>query len=237
MLRRSFLGHSLIAGAGFGLLGVTPRAWAQAGRPGAPATNPLAVPDNAIPVGKLSYTVMREGSDIGTHVMNVARSGDSVTVDSETNIAVKVMMITAYRFEQTAREVWRAGRLVELSATTNDDGTKNKLEAAARDNNLVLNVDGKTATIPATVLPASLWNPKLVQQSKLFDTADGRQLNVSVKFIGEESVTARKTKIAARHYSITGDVRRELWYDANWTPVQAHLLRPKDTTVVAFVLN
>src|SRR5262249_32397918 len=141
---------------------------------------PVSVPDSAIPVGKLTYAVQREGSNIGRHVMDISREGDRVTVVSQTSIAVRIMLITAYRFEQSSREVWRAGRLVEFSATTNDDGTKNQIEAVARDNSLVMNIDGKTATIPANVMPASLWNPRLVNQSKLFDTADGRQLNVSV---------------------------------------------------------
>jgi hypothetical protein len=230
MLRRAFLGTALAATAGMTYLRDIAPTWSQGAVP--------PVPDNTIPTGKLAYIVEREGSNIGKHVMDVARDGDRVIVTSETTIAVRVMRITAYRVEQTAREVWRGGRLIEFSATTNDDGTKSQVAAVARDNGLAVTVDGKTATMPATVMPsASLWNPRLVQQSRLFDTADGRPLTVSVQFAGEESLRVRGSSVAARRFSFTGDIKRELWYDSKWTPVQAYLLRPKDTTVVKFVLT
>jgi hypothetical protein len=231
MHRRSFLATSLAASAG---LGIAAPVWSQTPAPGRAPTPP----DTAVPPGKLNYGIERDGSDIGKHVMDVVRDGDRTIVTSQTNIAVRVVLITAYRFEQTAREVWRGGRLVEFTSTTNDDGTRTQVQAAAKDNALTVIADGKTATLPPTVMPAaSLWNPRLVQQSRLFDTADGRSLNVSVQFLGEETLKIKGANVAAKRFSFKGDVQRELWYDQNWTPVQAYLIRPKDTSVVKFILT
>ena len=231
------MGSAIVAFAGVGLLRNALPAWPQGVRPPAGRESGISVPESAIPFGNLTYGVERDGSKIGRHVMEISGTNDVVTVLSETNIAVRILLITAYRFEQRAREVWRGGRLIEFSATTNDDGSRNQVDARARDDALVLTVGGRTATMPATVMPASLWNPHLIKQSKLFDTADGRPLNINVQFAGEESLTVRGSNVTARRFSFTGDVTREIWYYPTWTPVQAHLLRSKDKSIVKFVLT
>lgn len=226
MLRRSFLSRSL-AVSGLGTLGYRPL-WAQGG---------VAIPEAAGPTGKLTFLATRGGSDIGNHVIEVTRSADQVTVNTTTNIAVRMLMITAYRFIQSSHEVWRAGRLVEFKATTDDDGTKNQIEARAAGSGLDIVVDGKKSSLPGNVIPASLWNPRLVQQSRLFDTADGRPLNVNVKLAGTETLQVRGARTPTQKFAITGDMQRDIWYDAAWVPVQASFLATKDKSVIRFALT
>ncbi len=228
MLRRTFVLQSFAASAGLGLAAGTWPAWAQA-----PA---VALPDAAVAPGKLAFAAKRNGSDIGRYVAEIARNGDQTIVTSETSIAVKVLVITAYRFEQRTREVWRGTNLLEFSATTNDDGTKNQIEGKSDGRTLQLTVDGRPVTLQPPLVPASLWNPRLVQQSKLFDTADGRPLNINVKLVAEEPLTIRGSAVKARRYAFTGDMVRDIWYDANWTPVQASFLANKDKSEIRLTL-
>ncbi len=230
MLRRSFVTSTLAGTAGLGVM-------LRAPFPTLAQTPAITVPDSAGPVGKLTFMATRGTSEIGNHAIEITRSGDVVTVTNETNIAVRILMITAYRFTQRAREVWRGNRLVEFAATTDDDGVKNQIEGKADDRALLIIVDGKPASLPPTIMPASLWNPRLVQQSKLFDTADGRQLSINVKLVGEETVQLHGKATKARRFAFTGDMQRDIWYDQSWTPIQASFLAPKDKSVIKFALT
>jgi len=71
----------------------------------------------------LSFEVWRDGESIGTHALRFTRDGDRLFVDIEVALAVKVLFVTAYRYEQQRREVWKDGRLVAFRSKTHDDGT------------------------------------------------------------------------------------------------------------------
>lgn len=101
---------------------------------------------------KLEFTVVRNGSEIGTHTVSVVSSGPETRVDVATNIAVKVAFVTVYRFVHEAKELWNGDRLVALNSITNDDGTKPKLVVQANGGNLSVNGDGKQATADAAIM-------------------------------------------------------------------------------------
>ena len=57
----------------------------------------------------LSYTVTRDGSTIGTHAVTIDQSGAQTKVGVETDIAVKVLFVTAYKFKHASQELWSNG--------------------------------------------------------------------------------------------------------------------------------
>ncbi len=183
----------------------------------------------------LNYTVLRNDSEVGRHTMVVSTEGDLVKVASTTDIAVKLAMLTLYHFAQKAEEAWRGERLVEFAATTNDDGKVHRVEAKPRAKGLALTVDGKTRLVEPELVPASLWNPILVRQSKLFDTADGAHLNVNARLVGSEDLVVRNQTIHATRFAFTGDMERDIWYDAEGTPLQV-AFEAKDGSEIKFVL-
>ena len=52
-------------------------------------------------------------------------------VHSELAIQVKVLFVTAYRHEQTRKEVWRDGKLIAFTSMTDDNGTRYAITGAA----------------------------------------------------------------------------------------------------------
>jgi hypothetical protein len=50
--------------------------------------------------------VLREGEEIGRHELLFRRQGDKLAVDVRTRVAVKVLFVTAYRFEHDGQEFW-----------------------------------------------------------------------------------------------------------------------------------
>ncbi|MEK9970520.1 MAG: DUF6134 family protein [Ferrovibrio sp.] len=166
------------------------------------------------PGGALNFTVMRNGSEVGKHEMLFRNETDGLKIDIRTNVAVKVAFITAYRFEHEGHEVWQGGRLVRLWSKTNDDGTKHVLDVTAGGSDLVVMADGKDAEKATVSIPASLWNERIVQQRSILNTLDGTRMAIQVADLGTEAVAVQGGRVPARHYSITGDLQRELWYDA-----------------------
>ncbi len=173
-------------------------------------------PANAAPPpgGVLDFTVLRNGSEVGRHEMLFRSEADGLKIDIHTNVAVKVAFITAYRFEHEGHEVWQGAHLARLWSKTNDDGTKHVLDVTAGGDSLVVMADGKELEKSSASIPASLWNERIVQQKSILNTLDGSRMAIQVADLGTEIVLVKGAKVPARHYSITGDLQREVWYDA-----------------------
>ncbi len=171
----------------------------------------------AIPAGgELDFTVLRDGEEIGTHVLHfdVADNGN-VDVDIETDIEVSMMFVTVYRFEHEGHEHWENGRLFSLKSRTDDDGEDHDLVVTADEDVIRVADNGVTGERPAGLLPASLWNDGIVAQptTTLLNTLNGSAMAVTVTRVGEEEVEGVSGPVKATHYVLAGDLSRELWYD------------------------
>lgn len=194
---------------------------------------PLAAP---IDPSHLDFTVLRNGDPIGHHEITVAQTADSETVAIKTNIVVEVAYIPVYRFEHTGNEIWQNGHLISLRSKTNDDGDRHSLNVSVQADHLEVQGDGTTSSADANIIPASLWNHDLVSKKVLLNTLTGKQMNVAVSDLGTDTITAHGETIAAHHYKLTGDLKRELWYDQSNTLVQVKL-KAKDDSDILYVLS
>lgn len=163
--------------------------------------------------GVLEFAIVREGDTIGHNRMRFSRQGDRLTVDMTVDITVRFAFITIYRFRQQAREVWRDGRLVFLHSTTDDDGHERTVRVTKDGNGLKLGGDVQTGPLPRDLVTSTLWNPALLARNVLISPATGERLAIEARFLGEETVPAGGRPVRARHYAVTGELERELWYD------------------------
>jgi hypothetical protein len=181
---------------------------------------------------RLEFVVVRNGEDVGRHVIDFARNGDSTSVRISTNVVVKVAFIPVYRFEHQGLETWKGTQLVALKSQTNDDGTSHHVAVAAEGDHLKVAGDGTQRTAAATILPASLWNAGIIHQSTLLNTLDGSQMRVSVQDKGEEVVRAGGTQVAAHHFTISGGLNRDIWFDRSNTLVRVQFAAKDGSTIV-----
>ena len=168
----------------------------------------------AVADDSLAFTVVRDGDEIGTHEIEMKSNGDRMEVEIETDVAVKLAFITVYNFEHEGHEVWQGGRLVSYESRTDDDGTDKSLRARAAGEGLAVDGSAVKRTAPASVIPGSLWNRATVTQSKLMNSLDGSEMAITVNDLGDEDVVAGGKTLRARHYALTGDLQREVWYDS-----------------------
>jgi hypothetical protein len=171
----------------------------------------------------LKYAVIRKGEQIGTHTVEIRRKDAETTVNIATQVTVKVAFITAYSFQQTNTEKWINGRLASLRATTDDNGTRSKLEVTAGSQGLRIQADGNTTTAPANTMPASLWNPALMKQTVAINTVDGSMMPIKVISKGVEEITVQSGRTKAQHFNMQGVFDQDLWYDEQGRLVQLKL--------------
>ena len=199
---------------------------------GPAAADPGAFP----PSGRLDYAVMRLGERIGTHTVEFRRDGGSLTVTSRIDIEVTWLGLTLFAFHHQAREDWRDGRMVAFRSTTDDDGEARAVSAKANGTHLAIVYNGQQREAPADILPASLWHPGTTTATQLFDPVKGKLRQVTVTDDGSEPVEVRGVRLEAHHFSIVGDLRREVWYGPDDQVVKVQF-PSKDGSWVTLVLQ
>ena len=188
------------------------------------------------PAGTMVYKINHsEHGDIGTHEVTFSRSGDQdLMVDVEIGMKVKILFITAFRFESSRSELWRDGQLVSYRAETDDDGTAYKVKADAKGGQLEVDTGEGKETVPLGTFPSHPWNIGIVEQTRLIDTKTGEVKTVAVAEAGEETIEAGGGPVKARKYQVTGGMERELWFgpDGRWLQLRFE----KDGAQVTFTL-
>jgi hypothetical protein len=180
----------------------------------------------------LEFIVVRNDEAVGSHVIDFSRDGDTTNVKISTNVVVTMAFIPVYRFEHAGIATWRGNQLVALRSRTNDDGTPHQLAVAAEGDHLRVAGDGSQATAAAAILPASLWNPGIVRQSTLLNTLDGTQMPITVLDRGEEIVQASGAEVPAHHFTISGGINRDVWFDRANTLVRVAFAAKDGSSIV-----
>jgi len=195
----------------------------------------LAFGANAAPGASsetLRFAIMRNGDQIGTHTVEINRGPKEISVNMSTDLAVKVMFITAYHLQYTTSEKWVGGKLVALNAESDDNGTKHKVSVTLKPNGLEVAADGKTSTVDKNIIPATLWNHEVVKRSQVLDPKDGEVVPITVTDQGAEDLTIDGKTVKARHYVLKGKFPQDVWYDEKGRLVQSSLVAPDGSVIL-----
>lgn len=176
--------------------------------------------DGGPPEGRLDYAISRGGTAVGKQSVEFIHNADGFIVRTRIRLTVTFLSMTIYRFEHDAVETWAKGRLTNFVSHSNDDGKSRDVEMAAEGDRLVGIYNGKPADVPGDIIPASLWHPGTVNATLLLDPIKGRARKVEVADRGEGEVSLADRTVQAHHYSITGEIEREIWYDSEGRLVQ-----------------
>ena len=143
----------------------------------------------------IRFAIVRNGEQIGTHAIEINRSGPETSVKIVTDLNVKVLFVTAYRLQHTATERWVDGHLVALNSSTDNNGTRHKVSVTETPAGVEVRADGKAVRADRTLIPGSLWNQELLRRTVMLDAQDGAILPLSVVDHGPQQV---KIKVARR---------------------------------------
>lgn len=183
---------------------------------------------------ELIFSVLRNGEPIGTHRVTFDREGDRLVVDSRFEAEVKFLFITAFEYLYQSKSVWRDGCMVELNATTDDNGNRSRVTARLADSRLVIDGPSGRAQGNAGLFPTDHWHSGVLGSDQVLNTITGRVASVSIADLGETRVRVDKGSVPARHYVYSGDLRTEVWYDTKGRWVKMRF-RAKDGSTVEYV--
>ena len=185
------------------------------------------------PPGKMSYVVTRNGDQIGTHEMEFVRAGNRFTVLTRVNASVTFAGITVFRFANESEEEWIDGRLASFVSDSYDNGKPHHVIVEPSNDGLWVTEHNRRKLFSGVRLVGTLWNPETVGQTLLVDPVDGRLRHVSVVDRGLETVWVQGQSVQARHVSITGKMRREVWYGPDNRIVRFEFRAGDDSLIVA----
>jgi Family of unknown function (DUF6134) len=181
----------------------------------------------------MRFAITRNGDQIGTHSIQINRAGSEISVNIATDLVVKVLFVTAYRFQHTESEHWVNGRLVALDSTTDNNGTRHQVSIVTKASGLEMEADGKASRVDRNIIPASLWNPELMRRSVMLDTQDGDIVPLSVVDQGMEELAIEARVVKAHRYTIKSRFSQDVWYDEQQHLVQAKLIG-RDGSVILY---
>ena len=166
------------------------------------------------PGGSLTFRVMRYGVPIGTHALVFEHQPDGFDVHIGVNALVKFGPIPFVRYTHSNREAWRNGRLSDIAAHTDRNGTELQMHAWRADAGLHVEGSGTAPYVaPENALPTSYWNPRMLD-GPMIGTQDGMLVRPKVTETGVGHIRlASGDRIAARRYELSGDLDLLLFYD------------------------
>lgn len=180
------------------------------------AAPPAAMTETLAPMKiKHVFDITRDGGKIGTDIVEIEKQGDVTNVKFTTHISVVIMFVQAYHLDHTSVETWNGNQFVSFKSQTDDNGKKRSLSATVVGDKIRFDIDGKRSEAPRTLLPASFWNRNFVTANELFHEDDGKRMSIKVADLGDEILDVQGRKHQVRHYQISGDLQRDLWFEGD----------------------
>jgi hypothetical protein len=188
------------------------------------ASGPAARADNP-PLGIFIYTIARDGTPIGQQRIEFVDDGEKLRVISHTELEVTLLGLTLFDFNQQVEEVRAGDKIMSLTSDADDDGTDRKVNLILQGDVLKGDYNGNDRMADPKLPTSLFWQRLQAGDMQVIDCLRGRVREVNVKDLGVETLTLPVGRVETHHYQMTGDWKRDLWYDANGVLVAGQLLK------------
>lgn len=171
--------------------------------------------DSAPPLGIFIYAISRDGSPIGQQRMEFVNDGEKLRVLSHTELSVSLLGMSLYGFNQQVEEVHAGGKMMSLTSETDDDGTDRKVNLTLQGNLLKGDYNGDKRAVDPALTSSLFWQKPALGETQVLDVLRGKVRDVKIKDLGAETLMLPVGKVETHHFQMTGEWKRDLWYDAN----------------------
>jgi hypothetical protein len=189
------------------------------------------------PTGIYIYTIIREGEPVGQQRMEFVNDGERLRVLSHMELSVTLLGMTLYAFDQQVEEVHQDGRITSLVSEADDDGKDRKVNLTLQGDLLKGEYNGDARAVEPTLVTSLFWQKPALGETQVLDTVRGKVRDVTVKDLGVETLRLPVGRIETHHYQMTGEWKRDLWYDANGILVAGQRTDSPDGSVVRLELQ
>ncbi len=162
------------------------------------------------------YEILRKGTPVGTHQVQVQHHGDHTRVVCRSHIRIRFLGLTFYRFRYESEEEWDAEGLRRLLVRVNDDGERLEIDGHRRGDLFdwtINDTDSKSHGMP--VYPTNHWNSAVLSQTRVLNTLTGVMNHVAIQPYQEQMPVFDRTMGEVRKYRYSGELRLETWYDVS----------------------
>ena len=175
--------------------------------------------------GEVKFDVIRKNKVIGSHEITFTENDDVLLVETNIEIEVKVLFISAYTFAHQSTETWINGDFTKIVAHS-DFEDEREYFIKGQDNNdsfLASGMDGKVG-LDKNILPSNFWNIDILKQKEIFDTQKGVVRKIDVEALGYEEIKVNKENIKCNKFIFNASSNPKdkgpfpeytLWYDEN----------------------
>ncbi|MGQ9366084.1 DUF6134 family protein [Azospirillum sp. A39] len=170
---------------------------------------------HGMPSGPMRFAIRVNGDGAGYHTLRFVRTPDGFDALGSTRIKVKVAFITAYRFSQDTEEHWQGGTWTRYRSSGAENGDEYRVEARRTQDGILLN--GRPVRA-AELMPASFWNPEVLESRQVIDPVRGTAVPQSVRARGRQALTLGGERVAATAYAVDNFLDGMVWYspDGRW---------------------
>jgi hypothetical protein len=186
--------------------------------------SPAPAQERTDAVANWDFDVYLDDKKVGKHLFTVSESGGVKHVQSEANFKVRILFISAYRYEHSAAERWTDNCLVDFDASTNANGKRIKVSGEQTSAGFLVERGDKPIELPECVMTFAYWNPEFLDQPRLLNPQTGEYVDVYVEQAGNEMLEVRGQLVEARRVKVTAnDVDLTLWYspDDEWLALES----------------
>jgi hypothetical protein len=185
----------------------------------------LSLPAYAEPIKAWPFKVYLDDKEIGHHHFELLQRDTEQEIRSRARFDVKLLFITAYRYQHDNVERWRGKCLSSLNSSTNDNGEQIDVRASTQAGLLRVQVNGKTAEYPvACPMSFAYWNPAFLRETQLLHPQTGDKVAVRITRTGTEPLKVGDQTVPSQHYTLRGpDLRIDLFYSeqGEWLALDA----------------
>ncbi len=185
----------------------------------------------------MDYLALRHDEVVGRQRLRFTRDSGTFTMRRDVELELQRLSGPAYRFEHHCQEIWAEGWLSGLVSDTDDNGALWRVRAERNEDGVFEGVvNGLHFTVSGYAITSSLWHRDTPTQEALLDVIDARVKLIRSRDLGLETIDLRGEPVEARHYSIWGEIQRDVWYDAECRLVRV-VLPVLEGTPITFELQ
>lgn len=156
-------------------------------------------------VRKLSFEVFLDDRAIGYQRFSVVPAGDGTRIETQARFEVKVLRITAFKYDHSNTEVWRAGCLRTIDARTDSNGKKYTVSGRAQGASFVVATKDGERRLGDCVASFAYWDKAvLLRRQSLLNSQTGEYVPVQVAALGQSTQRIGGRDLPVKRYSIKG---------------------------------
>ena len=170
------------------------------------------------------FSVLLDGSPIGSHRFELSPVGDRQRLVSEASFDVRFLFINAYSYRHSNTEFWKGDCLTEFSAQTQVNKKRIAVTGSLSEDGFVVDDGESEAAIEDCVMTFAYWNTDFLGQRQLLNPQSGEYLEVDVEELPRETISVRGETTEAKVYRLSArQMDLKIWYsnDDEWLALES----------------